>query len=252
MTLGTVPGDTWLPRIPPSLVPRNPQGDLKGAAAASLFAGIRRSSRWSLLEDSGETSFSNRNEPFRFEEEEPGESCRYSAKSRIPAIHPCDDAVPFGGFFRLFLCRSKKEARRRRRDMAANSRDKRRIRRKAGGSSAAAGITSQSSGFRETPDASSPFWGACFARCGGDGNRTREFRLRATPFLSAEKWGKDAPGGPFHKGPPGPLLTAKGLRPIGSPAGFYERRRTKDERRRTGVRTGVTDCHSRGWAPASQ
>ena len=27
-----------------------------------------------------------------------------------------------------------------------------------------------------------------------DGNRTKAFRLRATPFLSAEKWGKDAPG----------------------------------------------------------
>ena len=162
--------------------------------------------------------------------------------------------LEIGSLWRVFayFLHVEKVGRRRRRDMAANSRDKRRIRRKAGGSSAAAGITSQSSGFRETPDAGSPFWGACFARCGGDGNRTREFRLRATPFLSAEKWGKDAPGGPFHKGPPGPLLTAKGLRPIGSPAGFYERRRTKDERRRTGVRTGVTDCHSRGWAPASQ
>ena len=34
------------------------------------------------------------------------------------------------------------------------------IRRTLGGLPAAAGITSQSSGFRETPDASSPFWGA--------------------------------------------------------------------------------------------
>ena len=104
-------GNPQLPSKLPSLVPRRPPGDLKGAAAASLFAGIRRSSRWSLLEDSGETSFSNRNEPFRFEEEEPGESCRYSAKSRIPAIHPCDDAVPFGAFLSpLSLCGTKNDA----------------------------------------------------------------------------------------------------------------------------------------------
>ena len=49
-----------------------------GKDSASLFAGIRRSSLWSLLEDSGETSFSNRNEPFRFEEEEPPSDTEFS------------------------------------------------------------------------------------------------------------------------------------------------------------------------------
>ena len=51
----------------------------------------------------------------------------------------------------------------------------------------------------------------------------------ATFFRSAAKEGKGAPGEPFHKGSPGPLLTAKGLRPIGSPAGVL--RRTRDEGR---------------------
>ena len=45
---------------------------------ASLFAGIRRSSLWSLLEDSGETSFSNRNDVFRFEEEKPPSDTEFS------------------------------------------------------------------------------------------------------------------------------------------------------------------------------
>ena len=68
------------------LRPPQTPGDLKGAAApwpmgkdsASLFAGIRRSSRWSLLENSGETSFSNRNDMFRFEEEEPPSDTKFS------------------------------------------------------------------------------------------------------------------------------------------------------------------------------
>ncbi len=38
-------GNPFLPSKLPSLVFRNPLRDLKGAAAASLFAGIRRSSR---------------------------------------------------------------------------------------------------------------------------------------------------------------------------------------------------------------
>ena len=49
-----------------------------GKDSASLFAGIRRSSLWSLLEDSGETSFSNRNDMFRFEEEEPPSVTEFS------------------------------------------------------------------------------------------------------------------------------------------------------------------------------
>ena len=49
----------------------------------------------------------------------------------------------------------------------------------------------------------------------------------ATFFRSAAKEGKDAPGEPFHKGSPGPFLTAKGLRPIGSPAGAYVGRETE-------------------------
>ena len=49
-----------------------------GKDSASLFAGIRRSSCWSLLEDSGETSFSNRNLAFRFEEEEPPSDTEFS------------------------------------------------------------------------------------------------------------------------------------------------------------------------------
>ena len=114
----------------PSLVPRRPPGDLKGAAAASLFAGIRRSSRWSLLEDSGETSFSNRNDPFRFEEEEPGESCRYPAFGRIPAIHPCDDAVPFGAFLSpLSLGKQRKRPARGDGTGPRSCKDNRRIRR---------------------------------------------------------------------------------------------------------------------------
>ena len=49
-----------------------------GKDSASLFAGIRRSSLRSLLEDSGETSFSNRNASFRFDEEEPPSDTEFS------------------------------------------------------------------------------------------------------------------------------------------------------------------------------
>ena len=51
---------------------------------ASLFAGIRRSSRWSLLEDSGEPSFSNRNVAFRFEAEEQRSDTEFSRLLRKP------------------------------------------------------------------------------------------------------------------------------------------------------------------------
>ena len=82
-------------------------------------------------------------------------------------------------------------------------------------------------------------------RCGGDEGREQDegcfAPAGATFFRSAAKEGKDAPGEPFHKGSPGPLLTAKGLRPIGSPAGVYGR--TRDEGREAW--TGVTDCHTR-------
>ncbi len=108
--------------------------------------------------------------------------------------------VPLSGFFRLFLCRSKKEARRGRRNSRAISKCKRRIRRNAGVITDVAG--------REQDE-------GCFAPAG------------ATFFRSAAKEGKDAPGAPFHKGSPGPLLTAKGLRPIGSPARVYGGRWTK-------------------------
>ena len=89
---------------------------------------------------------------------------------------------------------AKKSARRRRRDDGAKSRRKRRIRRRLEVSPLRRG--------REQDEGN-------FAPAG------------ATFFRSAAKEGKDAPGEPFHKGSPGPLLTAKGLRPIGSPAGVY-------------------------------
>ena len=54
----------------------SPLGREEGST--SLFAGIRRSSLRSLLEDSGETSFSNRNDMFRFEEEEPPSDTEFS------------------------------------------------------------------------------------------------------------------------------------------------------------------------------
>ena len=96
---------------------------------------------------------------------------------------------------------AKKAARRRRRDRGTKRRDKGRIR-------------------REPEDCPLRRDGSldegCFAPAG------------ATFFRSAAKAGKDAPGEPFHKGSPGPLLTAKGLRPIGSPARVYGGRKTKD------------------------
>ena len=46
----------------------------------------------------------------------------------------------------------------------------------------------------------------------------------ATFFRSAAKEGKDAPGEPFHKGSPGPLLTAKGAPPPLDPPLLDERR----------------------------
>ena len=49
-----------------------------GRESVSLFAGIWRCSLWSQLEDSGETSFSNRNDVFRFEEEEPPSDTEFS------------------------------------------------------------------------------------------------------------------------------------------------------------------------------
>ena len=76
-------GNPFSPSKPPSLVQkwgiqwgRSPLGREEGSA--SLFAEIRRSSLWSLLEDSGETSFSNRNDMFRFEEEEPPSDTEFS------------------------------------------------------------------------------------------------------------------------------------------------------------------------------
>ena len=84
------PDSETLPRFSPVKAfrlssPVNPRRGSNGAeplgreeGSASLFAGIRRSSLWSLLEDSGETSFSNRNEPFRFEEEEPPSDTEFS------------------------------------------------------------------------------------------------------------------------------------------------------------------------------
>ena len=64
-----------------------------------------------------------------------------------------------------------------------------------------------------------------YARCGGDESRTRAFRLRATPFLLAEKkWGKETAKGnlsrrrfplesfPIGQGAAAPLRAPWGLR----------------------------------------
>ena len=188
-------------RPPPSFVsrPSSKSGESNGGGAASLFAGIRRSSRWSLLEDSGETSFSNRNEPFRFEEEEPGESCRYSAKSRIPAIHPCDDAVPFGGFFpHFFSAKRNGVARRRNAPVLSPSPPQRAI---------------------HGPSAHSPLASAiCFPVPSPP----------AAYFLDMEKVGKDTPEGTYFEAVPSglPPRRPRGLRPHWIPH-FW----TKDERR---------------------
>jgi len=82
-----------------------------------------------------------------------------------------------------------------------------------------------------------------------DENRTKAFRLRATPFLLAEKkWGKETAKGnlsrrrfPLESLPIGQGAAA----PLRSP-GVYG----GDGRRRTGGWTGVADCHSplRGFA----
>ena len=159
------------------------------------------------LKDSGETSFSNRNEPFRFEEEEPGESCRYSAKSRIPAIHSCDDAVPFGGFFRRFLWRQRN--------------------RPTGGDGPGNQIAEASGEFAETRR---------IARCGGDESKTRDISLlRERPsFAARRKKAKARPREPISRRFPWESLPDDqgGSAPIGSPTfgretGVYEGRRTK-------------------------
>ncbi len=111
-----------LPVHPPVSRPSSKSGESNGGGAASLFAGIRRSSCWSLLEDSGETSFSNRNDVFRFEEEahtspmgtprarneeEPPSNTEF-AVSRFCGNGASDvrsDEVPSGGFFSPFLFR---------------------------------------------------------------------------------------------------------------------------------------------------
>ena len=164
-----------------------------GAAAASLFAGIRRSSRWSLLEDSGETSFSNRNEPFRFEEEEPGESCRYSAKSRIPAIHSCDDAVPFGAFLSLLSLGEQ--------------------RKKPAGGDGPGNQIAEASG--ESAEARR------IARCGGDGDRTKVLSLlqERPSFAARRKKAKARPREPISRRFPWESLPDDqgGSAPIGFP-----------------------------------
>ena len=171
---------------PSSFVSRKSSGDPMGAAAASLFAGIRRSSHWSLLEDSGETSFSNRNLAFRFEEEEPPSDTEFSQYYGSAETERAT-CVPT---------------------------------RPAGGDGTELRAAEASGEYAET-------WR--IARCGGDERREQDegyfAPAGATFFRSAAKEGKGAPGEPFHKGSPGPLLTAKGLRPIGSPAGVYEGRR---------------------------
>ena len=63
------------------------------------------------------------------------------------------------------------------------------------------------------------------ARCGGDENRTRAFRLRATPFLTAEKWGKDAPGNHSIKVPRTLPHGQRGSAPYGIPRGGLRRTR---------------------------
>ena len=63
------------------------------------------------------------------------------------------------------------------------------------------------------------------ARCGGDENRTGAFRLRATPFLIAEKWGKDAPGDHSIKVPRTPPHGQGGSAPCGIPRGGLRRTR---------------------------
>ena len=65
-----------------------------------------------------------------------------------------------------------------------------------------------------------------FAASGRDGNRTRAFRLRATPFLTAEKWGKDAPGNHSIKVPRTLPHGQRGSAPCGIPGEGL--RRTKD------------------------
>ena len=71
----------------------------------------------------------------------------------------------------------------------------------------------------------------------GTGVWTRTFRLRATPFLIAEKWGKDAPGDHSIKVPRTPPHGQGGSAPIGSPTFGQETgdsRSGGDERRGTG------------------
>ena len=68
------------------------------------------------------------------------------------------------------------------------------------------------------------------ARCGGDGNRTRAFRLRATPFLLAEKkWGKETASGNLFRGGSlwTPSPTTKGAPPPLDPPLLDERRETR-------------------------
>ena len=100
---------------PPSLVPRKPPPGIQWGGAASSFAGIRRSSLWSLLEDSGETSFSNRNDMFRFEEEEPLSDTEFSqyhgsAETERATCAP----TRFPGRVFAFFRRAAKEGRSRR------------------------------------------------------------------------------------------------------------------------------------------
>ena len=53
--------------------------------------------------------------------------------------------------------------------------------------------------------------------CGRDENRTGAFRLRATPFLTAQKGGKDAPGDHSIKVPRTPPHGQRGSAPYGIP-----------------------------------
>ena len=96
--------------------------------------------------------------------------------------------LEIGSLWRVFayFLHVEKVGRRRRRDDGAKSRRKRRIRRRLEVSPLRRG-REQDEGY--------------FAPAG------------ATFFRSAAKEGKDAPGEPFHKGSPGPLLTAKGAPP---------------------------------------
>ena len=117
-------GNPFSPSKPPSLVQkwgiqwgRSPLGREEGSA--SLFAEIRRSSLWSLLEDSGETSFSNRNDMFRFEEEEPPSDTEFSqyygsAETERATCVP----TRFPGRAFAFFRRAAKEGRSRRSEMS--------------------------------------------------------------------------------------------------------------------------------------